>query len=92
MFKSYRLFYFWFLIISDKPEIILTDRMIALNGKVDEKSGKIIKYGFFNSTIELLCEATGNPLPTVEWYHNHNKKISHTMAPTFNGSSILTVF
>lgn len=63
--------------------------MEALNGKVDE-NGKRIKYGFFNGTIDLICEAIGNPMPNISWYHN-GRRISHHNAESVNGTSILTV-
>lgn len=64
--------------------------MKAINGKVYDISGKRIKYGFINGTIDLLCEAIGNPMPNISWYHNH-RKISHHLAETHNGTSNLTV-
>jgi hypothetical protein len=64
--------------------------MEALNGKVDYKTGKRIKYGFINGTVELICEAIGNPIPNMTWYHK-GKKISRHNELLKNGTNLLTV-
>jgi hypothetical protein len=64
--------------------------MKEANGNIDNKSGKRIKYSFMNNSLELICEAIGNPMPDVMWYH-HGKKISHHNVHNKNGSSTLKV-
>lgn len=76
-------------ILSDKPEIIFTERTL-LNGKLNTSSGIIIKYSYIGAIINLTCEAEANPLPDIFWYHN-GKKVSIRNVYTEDNLSILTV-
>lgn len=85
--RDQSLIVFLFLTLVE-PEIVHTKRM-ELNGRINKK-GKRIKYAYLNSTVELICETIGLPLPDIVWHHT-GKKISQSFIRTFNGTSVLSV-